>query len=626
MVYRGLAVLFLAAGFLTIWSAPAVAESGSYLGPVALVASPDGSRLFVANADRRQIAVVDLRRGKTAGAIDMPAEPTGLALNRAGTTLYVTCAAPQSMVCVVDTAAMAIKRSLPAGHTAIGPSLSPDGKRLYVCNRFENNVTVIDLDSGRELTRVSATREPYFSAVTPDGATVFVINHLPNDRADGVSAAAVISLIDAATYAVSSIRLLNGSTGLRGICVSPDGRYVFVTHILARYQLPATHLERGWMNTNALTILDAPARKLLNTVPLDDVDLGAAMPWGVACTADGRTLCVTHAGTGELSVIDLPGVLRRLANIPADEETSRQQHSEVNSGGHPSFTQADVPDDFAFLVGLRRRVKLGGSGSRGVAIAAGKAYVAQYFADELGVVDLATQSGRPASRVALGATPQLTVARRGELLFNDATICLQHWQACASCHPDARMDALNWDLTNDGLGNTKSSKSMLLAHQTPPSMWASVRRDAESAVRSGMTHILSATRPEEEAASIDAYLKSLRPVPSPHLVRGKLSAVAKRGKALFVSKEVGCSKCHPAPLYTDLKMYDVASQNPYDRHSNFDTPTLIEAWRTAPYLHDGHYPTIKELIVEGQHGKTGGNLDRLTPQQIDDLVEFVLSL
>ena len=52
--------------------------------------------------------------------------------------------------------------------------------------------------------------------------------------------------------------------------ISPDGKYVYATHILARYQMPTTQLERGWMNTNALSIIDVEARKLLNTVLLDD--------------------------------------------------------------------------------------------------------------------------------------------------------------------------------------------------------------------------------------------------------------------------------------------------------------------------------------------------------------------
>jgi hypothetical protein len=43
-------------------------------------------------------------------------------------------------------------------------------------------------------------------------------------------------------------------------------------------------------------------------------------------------------------------------------------------------------------------------------------------------------------------------------------------------------------------------------------------------------------------------------------------------------------------------------------------------------LHGGQYPTIKELLVEGKHGLGGTRLEGLSPQEIDDLVEFVLSL
>ena len=63
-----------------------------------------------------------------------------------------------------------------------------------------------------------------------------------------------------------------------------------------------------------------------------------------------------------------------------------------------------------------------------------------------------------------------------------------------------------------------------------------------------------------------------------------------------------------------------------DRRVDFDTPTLVEVWRTAPYMHDGHYTTIKDLLVTGKHGARSGELDALTEQDLNDLVEFVLSL
>jgi YVTN family beta-propeller protein len=590
------------------------------------VAAKDGASLFVLNLDANQVAVVDLASGNVGRTIPLPPKATGIAMSPDGAKLYVACATPEGAVHVLDAASGQIAASVAVGHGAAAPVVTPDGKRLFVCNRFNNDVSVIDLGNNQPVARVPVVREPNATAVTPDGATVLVANLLPVDRSDSYDVAATVTLIDTASSQPTPIRLLNGSSSVRGVCVSPDGKYAYVTHILARYQMPTTQLERGWMNTNAISILDLANKKLLNTILLDDVDLGAANPWGVAMTADGTKLCVSHAGTHELSVIDVPAMLDKLSKVPADEKTAREAGRYDPSGNYSSPTTADVPNDLAFLVDLRNRVKLQGNGPRGVAVVGNKAYVCMYFSDKLAVVDLEAKPQKQVAQIALGPEPQLTVARRGQMFFHDADLCFQHWQSCASCHPDARVDALNWDLMNDGLGNPKNVKSMLLAHQTPPSMASGVRGGAEAAVRAGITHIQFAVRPDEDAVAIDEYLKALEPVPSPYLVGGQLSEAAKRGKELFSSERVGCVKCHPAPLYTDLQMHNVGSRGQYDRRDDFDTPTLVEVWRTAPYMHDGHYLSLKELFVEGKHGLKEGEAGKLSEQEINDLVEFVLSL
>ncbi len=283
---RSLPLATLALVLLATAATAATASAGDYLGPNQVVAANDGKTLYVLEVDAGRIAIVDAAAGKVLRTITPPARPTGVAISTDGGKLYVTCATPEGSVAVIEAASGKLAATIPVGHTACGPAVTPDGKRLYVCNRFNNNVSVIDLEANRELTRLPVVREPVEAVVTPDGKSVFVANLLPNDRSDGADVAATISVIDTASNQVSAIRLLNGSTSVRGITVSPDGRYVYVVHVLSRYQMPTTQLERGWMNTNALTILDAPARKLINTVLLDDVDLGAANPWGVACTAD----------------------------------------------------------------------------------------------------------------------------------------------------------------------------------------------------------------------------------------------------------------------------------------------------------------------------------------------------
>jgi mono/diheme cytochrome c family protein len=414
---------------------------------------------------------------------------------------------------------------------------------------------------------------------------------------------------------VNNIQLPNGSTGLRGICVSPDGRYAYVTHILGRYQLPTTQLERGWMNTNALSIINVAKRELLNTVLLDDIDLGAANPWGVGCTGDGKYICVTHAGSHEVSVIDRAALHEKLAKAAKGETSSES----LNALSYPS----DVPNDLAFLVGLRRRIKLEGNGPRGLAVVGTKVYVAEYYTDSLGVVDINPKVWR-AKSLALGPQKDMTVVRKGEMLFHDASMCFQQWQSCASCHPGAaRSDALNWDLLNDGMGNPKNTKSLLLSHKTPPVMITGIRDSAETAVRGGIKFIQFVVRPETDAVAIDEYLKSLKPVPSPYLVNGKLGEAANRGREVF--EKAGCASCHPAPLFTDMKKYDVGTGKDRQEGREFDTPTVIEVWRTRPYLYDGRAVTIKEVLTKYNVGDKHGRTSTLSEQEINDLAEFVLS-
>jgi len=590
------------------------AEGQDYLSPLALVADSRGKTLYIAEATAKQIAVFDIAAGKVKEVIPLPDPPSGLALAPDGLHLYVTTAAPNGRIHVVNLKTGRVDYTLAAGHTPTAPVVSPDGKMLYVCNRFDNNVAVIDLASKKKLAKIPVPREPVAAAITPDGKLLFVTNLLPAGAADRDYVAAEISVIDTTARKVAAtIQLPNGSTGLQDICVSPGGKYAYVTHILARYQLPTTQLERGWMNTNALSIIDVSKCKLLNTVLLDDVDQGAANPWGVACTDDGRYICVTHAGTDEVSVIDRTKLHDKLARVAKGIKVS-----------DVSLSASDVPNDLSFLVGLRRRLKLTGNGPRGIAIVGTKVYVAEYFTDSVGLVDINPQILPQARSLALAPKKPMTAVRKGEMLFNNASLCFQKWQSCASCHPGrGRADALNWDLLNDGIGNPKNTRSLLLAHKTPPAMVTGIRPDAETAVRSGIRHIQFAVRPEEDAVAIDEYLKSLKPLPSPYLVKGKLSKSAKRGKKIF--KKAGCAKCHAGPMYTDLQKYDVGTGKGLDKNRQFDTPTLIEIWRTAPYLYDGRAATMKEVLTKHNPGDKHGVTSNLTENEINDLAEFVLS-
>lgn len=599
----------------------------NYLGPVALAAAPDTRSLFVALWDARAVVQVDIDRGKVVRTLALAQPPSGLALSPDGSLLLITCAAPQSELVFVEPRQWQVVDRVRLGHWACAPVIDPQGSTAYVCCRFDNQVAVVDLDNRKLKATIAVSREPMVAALAgPDRRLLLVGHHLPQGRVEPLfrgDLASVVGVIDCQTLSVEEIRLPHGSNGVRGLAVTPDGRFAFVTHLLSNFEMTPIRVDGGWINTNVVSVLDITAKKRTATVGMDTFFFAAGNPAEAVVTPDGRTLCVSLSGVHQICLLDIEILTAGRTDIYAP-----------TMGVWPIYPAlGSMP---------WRRVKLPGLGPRGSAVVGDRVFVAQYFSDSLAAVDLgrlapaddtppyspvraADLQSDAVSAIALGPPPQLTLRRRGELLFNDAYLCVQQWQSCASCHPEGRVDGLNWDLLNDGEGNPKNTKSMLLSHDTPPAMAEGVRMSAEEAVRSGIRHVLFTEPREEDAAAIDEYLKSLRPIPSPHLVEGRLSAAAQRGRELFFGT-AGCAVCHPPPEYTDLQSHEAESANEQGRRPRLDTPTLIEAWRTAPYMHDGRYETIEEVLILGRHGLRTPAAKQLTEDQLRDLAAFVLSL
>jgi YVTN family beta-propeller protein len=602
------------------------AVGSEYLSPAALGVSPDAGTVYVACATAGKVLAIDAASREVRRTWDVGGNPSGIAVSAEGTRLYVTCAAPESWVAVIDPSRTEVARRLPAGHTAMSPVLSRDGGTLYVCCRFNDQVEVIDLGSSRVVRRLPAGREPVAAALIADGKRLFVANHLPAVRSDLEVVASTVTVMDVETgQRLKEMALPNGSTLLHDIRISPDGRHAVVTHSIGRYHLPTTQVDRGWINSNAATLIDVVEERVLNTVLLDDIDAGAANPWAVSWGPEGATVAITHAGTHEVSLIEFAGLREKLARLEAGALAKEGPEASLVA----SRRTDEVPNDLSFLVGLRRRVRLPepAHGPRAILWVGSQLWVANYFDDSLSIIDPA-QPAKPAARLALGPCMEPTPERRGEALFNDATICFQGWQSCASCHSwDGRIDGLNWDMLNDGVGNPKNSRSLLLSHVTPPSMSMGVRSSSAVAVRAGIRFSMFTVQPPEVADALDAYLASLRPTPSPLLVAGQWSEAARRGERVFNDPTVGCALCHGGSSFTDLKMHDVGTIGRYDHPTNrFDTPTLVEVWRTAPYLHDGRARTLGEVLMDCNEGDRHGTTSRLTAQELQDLAAYVLSL
>ncbi len=123
--------------------------------------------------------------------------------------------------------------------------------------------------------------------------------------------------------------------------------------------------------------------------------------------------------------------------------------------------------------------------------------------------------------------------------------------------------------------------------------------------------------------ALASWRLTITPVPSPYLVDGKPGPATLRGQQIF--RDAGCSACHSGSLYANGRLYDVGTGLGADSTEPFDTPTLVEVWRTAPYLHDGRAATIRDVLTTQNPNDRHGRTSKLTDEQITDLAEFVLT-
>ncbi len=152
------------------------------------------------------------------------------------------------------------------------------------------------------------------------------------------------------------------------------------------------------------------------------------------------------------------------------------------------------------------------------------------------------------------------------------------------------------------------------------------------------------------ALAISTFVRCLVSGNSPYdkYIRGDsfaLTASQKRGMSLFFSDRTKCSVCHSGFLFTDLKFHNTGTTQHYfdfgryyvtgnnsDRNL-FLTPSLRNVEVSAPYMHDGTYKTLEQVIENYNRGGFPAiNKDtlikplNLTQQEKEDLINFLKAL
>ncbi len=175
--------------------------------------------VFTCEFDGR-VAVVDLVNHKLVRTIDMPVRhhrmgPQDIKLAPDGSVFYIADS-EEGGVWVLDGAATKVLREIPTGKGAHGLYLSRDATKLYVTNRLDSSVSVLDSYTGAVLTKwaIPGGASPDMGNVTADGSQLWLSGRYSR-------AVYVLSTADG-----HLIRKIDVGDGPHGLCVWPQpGRY-----------------------------------------------------------------------------------------------------------------------------------------------------------------------------------------------------------------------------------------------------------------------------------------------------------------------------------------------------------------------------------------------------------------
>ncbi|MBV9314479.1 MAG: SMP-30/gluconolactonase/LRE family protein [Pseudonocardia sp.] len=138
-----------------------------HMGPQDVKLAPDGSAYYVADSDQNGLWVIDGAATKVIRQIPTGTGAHGLYLDRAAKRLFVTNRREGS-VSVLDpfTGQELTKWRVPGASFDMG-GLTADGKQLWLSGRYDGHVYVLDTDDGHLIRKIPVGRGPHGLCVWP---------------------------------------------------------------------------------------------------------------------------------------------------------------------------------------------------------------------------------------------------------------------------------------------------------------------------------------------------------------------------------------------------------------------------------------------------------------------------
>lgn len=248
-----------------------------------------------------------------------------------------------------------------------------------------------------------------------------------------------------------------------------------------------------------------------------------------------------------------------------------------------------------------------GAGTTAIAIdpGTGDAWAWSAFDRRLDRLALASDDRTPAQTFTLAATAIVPDAA-GRLAFH--TPRASDGRSCAGCHVDGRDDGLVWQSPR-GMVQTP-----VLAGRTVdagPFGWHGEQSTLAGHIRRTFARLEAGTPDDATVAALAGWIGTM----PTHRTPTELDAAQQRGRELFRSAATACADCHVDDVGSDGVAHRIG------RGVAHDTPSLRFVGDTAPYMHDGRYATLREVLAhtDGAMGSTAALDDR----ELGDLIAYL---
>ncbi len=592
-----------------------------YYSPLNVTVSHDGKLLYVVASDANTLMVTDTENGKVLNKIMVGNKPHSVILDKDGKTAYVSNQWSDN-VSVIDLITRKVIDTLKTGNGPAGLSLSSNGKSLYVVNTFSSDLTVIDLGTGVERKRLSTGNNPTGTQLSPNGRDLYITSRRAIITPYGEPLASELTVINDSSQKISKYIKIESAYMMENVAFTPSGDLAIVTLIRPKNLVPSIQVERGFMMTHGIGIVEQKENGRIIQLLTDEPNAYYPDPFGIVITPDGKKAFISNSGVNFITVVSIDSIRQLISESTPEMLNLWPDHLGISS----RYVVKRIPT---------------GANPKGLALSPdGKLlYVAEHLEDRISVIS--TENMETVKTIDLGGPEKITVARQGRRLLNNAGHTFQTQYSCYTCHPDEHEDGLVYNMASIDMGrNVTNTQSLRDIGDTPPFKWNGKNQTVYK--QDGMRFSTVLTRTEQfsykNLDAISAYIMTGIPYP-PNLQfnpSGKLTEAQKRGKVIYERKEDNsgnvipeinrCITCHPAPYYTNLQTADVSTLAASDDSMLFDTPHLNNIYASPPYLHDGRATTLEEIWTlygkDDKHGLTGD----MTKNQLNDLIEYLKSL